>query len=444
MNTPIYDFSKAYAEKNTLRLHMPGHKGTPGIGCEPLDITEITGADSLYHADGIILESENNASSLFGTEHTFYSAEGSSLCIRAMLCLIKRRAEGLGKAPRILAGRNAHKTFITAAALLDIEVDWLYGESYLSCPIDADELDRMLSDNDEKISAVYVTSPDYLGNITDIEGISRVCKKHGVILAVDNAHGAYLKFLSPSRHPIDLGADICCDSAHKTLPVLTGGAYLHISKNAPSLFKSEARSALSLFGSTSPSYLILASLDLANRYISDGYPEKLAGFIRQLDAIKARLIEKGFVLVGNEPLKLTLSARDLGYTGDGLAFEIESRGGMCEFSDPDFTVMMISPELGADALDRVENILSHIPKRKPLGKNTLNVPRPKRIISLGKALFSDSEELPTHECVGRIQAEASVSCPPAVPIVICGEEIDEASVEILKYYGINKCRVVKK
>jgi len=446
MNTPIYDFVRAYTAQNALRLHMPGHKGASLLGCEKLDITEIEGADSLYHANGIILESEKNASSIFGTAHTFYSTEGSSLCIRAMLCLIKRHAEAFGAAPRILAGRNAHKTFITAAALLGIEVDWLYPEngSYLACQIDADKLDAILSASEAKPTAVYLTSPDYLGNVSDVAEISRVCRAHGVLLAVDNAHGAYLKLLSPSRHPIDLGADICCDSAHKTLPVLTGGAYLHISKNAPSLFADGARSALSLFGSTSPSYLILESLDLANRYISEGYPERLSEFVRQLDALKARLSDMGFALMGNEPLKLTISAREIGYTGDGLAFEIAKRGGVCEFSDPDFTVMMLTPELCEDGLQRLERILSDIKICEPLKKAKLELPRPQSIISPQKALFSDSEELPVDACEGRIQAEASVSCPPAVPIVVCGEEIDRASVKMLKYYGIKKCRVVKK
>jgi arginine/lysine/ornithine decarboxylase len=346
----------------------------------------------------------------------------------------------------VVGGEDDPPTSLSAAALLDFHVDWLYPEngSYLTCQIDADRLGSILSASEAKPTAVYLTSPDYLGNITDVAEISSVCRAHGVILAVDNAHGAYLKLLSPSRHPIDLGADICCDSAHKTLPVLTGGAYLHISKDAPSIFADGARSALSLFGSTSPSYLILESLDLANKYIAEGYAEKLSEFVRQLDTFKARLYDMGFALIGNEPLKLTISARDVGYTGDGLAFEIAKRGGICEFSDPDFTVMMLTPELGEDGLQRIESILSDIKVCDPLKNEKLELPRPKSIISPQKALFSEIEEISVDDCEGRIQAEASVSCPPAVPIVVCGEEIDKASVNMLKYYGIKKCRVVKK
>ena len=230
MDTPICDFVRNYAEGNGLRLHMPGHKGHPFLGIEHLDITEIDGADSLYEADGIIRQSEENAGALFGCP-TFYSTEGSSQCIRAMLYLAVLHASKQGRSPLVLAARNVHKAFLSAAALLDLDVEWLYADqtaSYLSCHVTPDDVDQTLCAMVEKPAAVYLTSPDYLGNVADIEGIAAVCRRHGTLLLVDNAHGAYLRFLSTSQHPMDLGADLCCDSAHKTLPVLTGGAYLHI------------------------------------------------------------------------------------------------------------------------------------------------------------------------------------------------------------------------
>ena len=125
MDTPICEFVRKYAESDTIRLHMPGHKGKNLLGVEHLDITEIDGADSLYEASGIIQKSEENASRLFGCP-TFYSTEGSSQCIRAMLYLALVWAKERGKPPVIAAGRNAHKTFLTGAALLDFDVMWLY------------------------------------------------------------------------------------------------------------------------------------------------------------------------------------------------------------------------------------------------------------------------------------------------------------------------------
>ena len=176
MDTPICDFVNRYISKDAIRMHMPGHKGAALLGMEPWDITEISGADSLYEADGIIRESEMNASKLFGC-HTFYSTEGSSLVIRAMLYLTLLYAREIGKKPLIAAGRNVHKTFLSGTALLDLDVMWLYPEedsSYLSCLIDAKSLKKQLLAAPEMPVAVYLTSPDYLGNCADIAAIARV------------------------------------------------------------------------------------------------------------------------------------------------------------------------------------------------------------------------------------------------------------------------------
>ena len=198
METPIWDFVNRYAAEDPLRLHMPGHKGCGFLGMEHLDLTEVEGADSLYEASGIIQQSEENASGLFGCP-TFYSTEGSSQCIRAMLYLALLDAKEKGKPPRIAAARNVHKTFLSGAALLDLEVDWLYPPScgsYLSCPITPGTVADFLENAPQPPAAVYLTSPDYLGAVMDIRGIAQVCHRYDVLLLVDNAHGAYLRFWS--------------------------------------------------------------------------------------------------------------------------------------------------------------------------------------------------------------------------------------------------------
>jgi len=437
MNTPICDFVDRYAESGALRLHMPGHKGAGDA--ERSDITEIKGADSLYEADGIIAESERNASELFGCP-TFYSTEGSSQCIRAMLYL----AVCAGGSRRIIAGRNVHKAFISAAALLDLEVEWLFDGkgSYLSCLPDADDIERAIISAPQKPSVVYLTSPDYLGNVADIRSAAEVCHRHGVLLLVDNAHGAYLKFLAESRHPIDLGADLCCDSAHKTLPVLTGGAYLHISPERAALFSDKVKSALELFGSTSPSYLILQSLDRANAYLDGGYAERLAAFIPKANDLKARLCGHGFELIGSEPLKLTVASKTYGYTGIELADLLRISAIECEFADPDFLVMMLTPELGDAELSRLESVLCAIHRKSPIASAPPKFIAPQKALSIRDAIFATSEELPVSQCEGRILASLGVSCPPAVPIVVCGERIDRRAIERFAYYGISVCRVV--
>ena len=438
METPIWDFVRDYGSKDNIRLHMPGHKGKKRLGVEALDITEIDGADSLYEAGGIIRQSEENASALFGSP-TFYSTEGSSQCIRAMLYLALLHAKELGKRPVIAAGRNAHKTFLTGAALLDLDVQWLYpedGGSYLSCDLTAEAVEGVLKA--EKPTAVYLTSPDYLGNVADIAGIAKVCKKHGALLLVDNAHGAYLKFLEPSRHPMDLGADLCCDSAHKTLPVLTGGAYLHCKAE----FRDWAKNALALFGSTSPSYLILQSLDGANPYLAS-LADKLKGFLPQVEAIREKLTEKGYRLCGQEPLKITIPPKPYGYTGQELAQMLQNRHIVSEFADPDFLVLMLTPENSPRELDALTEALLSIPGQAPILEQPPRFRPGRRVCSPREAMLSPMETLPVAQCEGRVLAAATVGCPPAVPIVVSGERIDAHAMECFRYYGITHCSVMK-
>jgi arginine/lysine/ornithine decarboxylase len=241
-----------------------------------------------------------------------------------------------------------------------------------------------------------------------------------------------------------LGADLCADSAHKTLPVLTGGAYLHISSSAPSFFAEQAPQALSVFASSSPSYLILQSLDLANRYLADGYSERLAAFAERLDALKARLRDAGFTLVGNEPLKLTVRAKPYGYMGIELAERLSSVGIVAEFFDPDYLTLMLTPELGEGALDRLATALLSIPKREAITVAPPRVPRARQVLSIREALFAPAETVSLGAARGRVLASAALSCPPAIPICICGEEIGDDAIRCLDYYGAREIRVCKK
>ena len=167
MNTPVADFVRHYGEGDTARLHMPGHKGKAFLGCEPWDLTEIPGADALYQAQGILRESEANAAALFGSQRTCYSTEGSSQCLRAMLYLA---VCGTGSR-RVVAARNVHSAFVSAAALLDLEVTWLWPEesrSLCGCPVSPAQLEEALSLLPEPPAAVYLTSPDYLGAMAQL------------------------------------------------------------------------------------------------------------------------------------------------------------------------------------------------------------------------------------------------------------------------------------
>ncbi len=444
MNTPICDFVRAYRESGALRLHMPGHKGRALLGPEPMDITEIPGADVLYHARGVIRESEENASSLFGSALTLYSAEGSSLCIRAMLQLALLQAKLRGLPPRIAAGRNAHRVFLEAAALLDLELRWVgVGPSLLSCLPSLAELEALFSDPENAPAAVYLTSPDYLGNCLDLAPYAALCHRHGALLLVDNAHGAYLKFLAPSRHPLDQGADLCCDSAHKTLPVLTGGAWLHLSRTCPKELLPMAEQAMALFASTSPSYLILQSLDAVNPLLAGDYPRRIRETAARTDALKASLQGAGWMLSGGEPLKLCLLPKARGYTGEALAACLQAAGIAAEFSDPDHLVLMISPENTEEEMQRLDAFLLSLPRLNPIQEAPPPLPASQPVLSPRQALLSPFETLPAERCLGRILASPCVGCPPAVPIAVCGERLGPEVLALFRYYGIEELDVVR-
>ncbi len=472
MNTPIADFVKNYSEKNSTRFHMPGHKGQPFLGCEPFDITEIKGADALYEADSIILESEKNATSLFHTGKTFFSTEGSSQCIRAMLYLVvthfieqnpinkytsyitKYSTHTTNKSyqkPYIIASRNVHKAFLYAAALIDFDIIWLYPKemhSLCSCYISPDELELELQKHSIPPAAVYVTSPDYLGGQLDIEELAKICHQYNTILAVDNAHGAYLHFLENPSHPIDLGADICSDSAHKTLPVLTGGAYLQISQHAPKFFSQYAKQAMALFGSTSPSYLTLASLDLCNQYLANNYKEKLNNAITYIETVKNTLKNHGWHIEKTDPLKITIQTPS-NLTGSDLADKLRLSDIECEYADNDYIIFMATPENAKEDYELLIKTLGINNKTKcnyninTTSKTTLKPLKPIKKLSVREALFANHELIPIKEAIGKICAAPTVGCPPAIPIVISGEQIDENAIFLFEYYGITTVDVIK-
>lgn len=441
MKTPIVSFLKSYQEKSPVRMHMPGHKGAGILGFEGMDLTEIYGADELFAAEGIIKESEQNASSLFGCP-TYYSTQGSTLCIQTMCTILCQDAKSKGKKPKILAGRNAHRSFIHAAALLDFDIEWLYGNSdYLSCKIHAEDLEKAIIESHPM--AVYLTNPDYLGNLLDIQSLASVCKKHNVLLAIDNAHGAYLRFLEPSLHPIDLGADLCCDSAHKTLPVLTGGAYLHLSESLNQVWKNDVKHFMEYFSSTSPSYLIMASLDAANEVLDTTFRNSLFECIQRVDGLKNTLVQHGYTILSGEPMKITISTKEFGYTGNEIANLLMECDIYPEFYDSDYIVLMPSPYNTKDDLKRLETCLCGIERKPILINKPPKLEQSKKAMNVRQALFSSSITLDVSKSLGQVCSSVTVSCPPAILPVIPGEVISESSIEVMKYYGIETVRVVK-
>lgn len=440
MKTPIVDFVKSYNKSGFSRFHMPGHKGKKILGCEKLDITEILGADVLSCASGIINQSEQNATALFDTQGTFYSTEGATLAIKAMLNL----AFKFGQGKTIVATRNCHTAFINACALLDLNVKWIYPETsehFCCCSITEQKLVDTIKQAKEKPFAVYVTSPDYAGNICDIKTLAKVCKNEHIPLLVDNAHGAYTAFIEPTLHPIKLGATMCVDSAHKTLPVLTGGAYLHIAKGEEK-YCSLAKQSLAVFASTSPSYLTLQSLDYANLYLYK-HTDKYNKLIDKINCLKLELISYGYPILSGEPLKIVINAINIGYSGETIAtmlrkFKIEP-----EMADSQIVVLMLSPFNTDKDLKRLKKALLSIEIKAPLLANTTAIAPSNKAMSIRQALFSKSENIEVDCAEGRVASSTYICCPPGISAIVPGEEITKQTIQLLKEMKTEKINVVK-
>lgn len=442
MTTPIYDFIQKYASSGTLRCHMPGHKGiAPEGGTKELysgDITEISGADSLFEADGIIAESERNMASLYGTAASVYSAGGSTLCIQAMLTIMKQEKR------RMIAVRNVHRSFLNAAALLDLDVEWIlprYTGGILSGEIEISAVEEKLRSCGAP-ACLYVTSPDYTGRLADIKGLSAVCRRFGARLIVDNAHGAHLHFFKESLHPIALGADMCCDSAHKMLPALTGAAVLHTSRQeyAPLL-----KPAMSLFASTSPSYPVMMSLDLCNKYIAENIRRDIAENLVYLSQFREEFSGR-LEFADSEPFHITVRAAGSGYDGRELADLLRENGAECEYADSELIVLLTSPFFRPEDYTRLSDALEKsLDSAKCCEKNirSFSMKLPEKAMRIREAVFSTTEDVDVENSEGRICGAVRVPCPPAVPIAASGEIIDRNCINIFKSYGISTVNVVK-
>lgn len=425
INTPICNFLEKYTMENCLRLHTPGHNGE-----FPHDITEITDADSLYDTDrsgGVIAASEAFAASLFGAKRTCYSCGGSTLAIQTGLALLK--AQGC---KTIAASRYSHRAFADACAALQLKIKWLYPEEYLSADIKYDA--RALVGAD----ALFITNIDYYG------GTWKFVNPNVPVL-IDNAHGAYLKFIDKRMfgteylHPLELGFPLMsAESAHKTLPVLTGGAYLHFSEGAD---YSRAKEFMAVFGSSSPSYLILESLDRFNGLIAQNV-RMVINACEAVAALKQDLEVCGIPLKKSDHLRITINARECGMSGSEYAAALRSNGVECEMADDNYVVLMFSGASTLEDCQRAEMAIKFVLTRPP--KPLVKFPhiRAAEGMPMWEAMYKPRKLVPIEAARGEICAEMKSVCPPGVPLIFPGEIIDHTTAEILKARGINKIHIV--
>ena len=200
---------------------------------------------------------------------------------------------------------------------------------------------------------------------------------------------------------------------------------------------------LSLFASTSPSYLILESLDLANAYMADGFKDRLAQSIKNAEAVKGRLAELGFAPEATEPLKIVIRAAKYGYLGGELADRLREFDIECEFSDRDYLVLMLTPENDGGDLAGLLDAFARIKPKEAIEASAVKLTCGERKRSIREAIFAPTEKILTENSLGRVLATPTVSCPPAVPIGVSGELITEDTVNALLAYEIEEIEVIK-
>ena len=432
-----------YLKSGYSRFHIPGHKGNPEFGL-PYDVTELDKTDDLYNSRGSIKESENLVSDIYGSGFTIFSTQGNTLCIQTMLHLVFRNG---GK---LIVARNCHRSVVSVMGLLGITPIWVRVgcDENVNCE---DILDKLKKNPDAK--AIFVTSPDYFGRMVDIRKVKSFCGD--IPLLVDNAHGSHLFFFD--SHPISLGADIVADSSHKTLPVLTGGAWLHVSKRFSDLTKisyEDAKESMRIFGSTSPSFVVLVSLEKCALWLKEHAGEEFFKLKDRVDKIrkKAKSILLSYPIL--DPIRITLETSRIGISGEILCsfftqFKIE----------PEFvlgsTIVLIPSPFNYDMdWDRLESCIHYIYEVSSL-RYGLNLKvrsnsyeghdcgESKSKLSIRNAMFSEFETMKVEESEGFVCAQIVSSCPPGVPILIPGEFIDKSKISHMQEMNIKHIQVVK-
>ena len=413
---------------NFSRFHVPGHKGF----LSSHDVTELSCTDNLYSSNGIIRDSENLISEMYGSYFSSFSTFGNTLCIQSILRLC------FPKGGFVLVPRNVHKSTVYAMSALNIEPIWVNVdyEKNVSCK----DVEKCIKEN-KNIDGIFITSPDYFGRIADIVSIKKICKN--IPLLVDNAHGSHLIFFK--KHPITLGADLSADSAHKTLPVLTGGAWFHVSRqyamNTSILFE-DLKYSSEFFGSSSPSFLILESLEKCANWMRFSAQNEFNILYDKVKKLKKKFSE---IIDYNtdDPVRISFDTRKIGYTSDEFNKYLIKHRIQSEFNFGTKTLLVPSPFNSEKDWMRLYKALNNLSPKREIKEQDIKVRNHIKIMSLREATFSECERVPVDLCEGRVSAQVVFRCPPGIAEFVPGELIQKEDIEILKSMNFESIKVVK-
>lgn len=428
--TPLYDAIRAYAGQDPARFHMPGHKGkflpVPELqSIAPLDVTEIDPTGDLFSGGEPFDTAQRLWAKRFGMEDCLFLTGGSTLGLHAALALFCRPGD------QVLIDRGCHRAVYNALALLDLEPvylprPWLEGKG-VAGPISPQDVENWL-DSHPNIKTVCITSPTYSGVLSDVAELSHLIHAHGGKLIVDGAHGAHLPFLGVDAFS---GADALICSAHKTLPALGQTALLFTNGADPR----RVRQMTSVFGSSSPSYPMMISLDCARDYLEG--TKQYRRVAQRTAALRSAFpsLQEGELRL--DPTRLTLTTPD----GHALARALEGENLWPEMADSGHVVLILTAQDSDEDLRRLEEALER--HRDLLGEPPVlpAPPLPKSACSLREALFTPVERLPLDQCLNRVAAGQLAPYPPGVPVVAPGEVIGEKELAYFREIGYNNLDV---
>jgi len=446
-NTPIIDALESFVSGELTAMHMPGHKQGKGFDADftdkivKFDLTELPGLDNFHRSEGVILESSKLMAETFGAEKSWFLVNGSTSGIHAAFLSCFRRGD------KILVNRNCHISVIHALLLFGISPVFVmpgYSEEYnLSLPPDLSSWKRALDENPDAKGAL-VTTPDYFGICQPLRELADFLHEKGKILLVDEAHGAHFVFSEKlPETALEQGADLCVQSFHKTLPALTQAAVLHVGSSRR-INPERVKRAISMITTTSPSYIIMASMDYARAFGWREGSKVYAGLIAMLDEMKEKLTAlKKLRLVPDiinglkrDPLRIVVDTSLSDITGYELYnMLLKEYGIAAEMCDAVHVVFIVTAADTPEDLNRVARALLETDERinEAKGKVSFSIPLNSGCCTIPELwdFLDSSEEILLSEAEGYTCADAVTPYPPGIPVLCPGEIIARKHIDYL-------------
>lgn len=410
MNAPLYETLKKYAEGDISRFFMPSHAGRDIDGClyksSKFDFTELSFSDNLVNADGVILKAETLLAKSYDSPFSLMFTSGATSAIWTALATIREYTD------EILIDSFSHKSVFCAAKNFNFKATIIQREfdGVFPKPIDCGKIDKILSQN-PSIKAVSVTSPDYFGNVSDVEKAAKVAHSHGAILFVDEAQGAHFVFSPLLPKSANGAADIVCNSMHKTMPVYGGGAVLNLKEK----FYEAAKFHRARLTTSSPSYIVMASMDYARGLFDLKAKAEYEVLKRKIDEVKSVLGDR--VKNTDDFTRLVIKV-----DGDSL----EKEGIYPEASWGEYSVFIVN-FFNVNCLSKLTEAVKKLPVPESGGRGYGDMPIPSEL----KSAKGKREYIPLAESEGRISADDVGSYPPGVPLIYEGEIISGEKIKFL-------------